>query len=383
MHSSKAATFILCAAIVFTAKAQNIAALLAPNPITIALTVGQWLLKDSQKVYYVRVESIALTPAQARAEGFKLAVSQAVGTLIVAESEVKNQQLVRSEIVQYSSGYIQDFKILNETQVGSMTRVVMDVWVTESKIADRLLSVSKADGVIEGEKSAAQFQNNLSQHQSGDKLLGLILRDFPTKAFDLQVGKVKVAMQNRDVQIQIPVKISWNKEYIGALTEALDKTRDGQGFNSYKGRPWAAVIRYKNKSDWFMSTASFRDGYKPGLLDEALIQSHPLVRLVIKNDSGAVQYDKCYRYRGFMATQYQDGQNIRKPIADSEKRTGRFYFRGGESPNNQNDPPDLSIFGDLSDEIYFDLNIPSNLAKGFLEQSNKVEVAVVRGGQCN
>lgn len=383
MRFSKVATLIILSALTFTVKAQNITALLAPNPITIALTVGQWLLKDSQKAYFIQVESTATTPALARAEGFKLAVSQAVGTLVVAETEVKNQQLVRSEIVQYSSGYIQNFRILSETQVGSMTRVVMDVWVTESKIADRLLSISKADGVIEGEKSAAQFQNNLSQHQSGDRLLGLVLRDFPTRAFDLKVGKAKVAMQNRDVQIQIPVKISWNKEYIGALAEALDKTRDGQGFNSYKGRPWAAVIRYKNKSDWFMSTASFRDGYAPGLLDEALIQSHPLLRLVIKSESGAVQYVECYRYRGFMATQYQDGQNIRKPIADSEKRTGRFYLRGGESPNNQNDPPDLSIFGDFGDEIYLDLNISSNLAKSFLEQSNKVEVIVVRSDKCN
>jgi hypothetical protein len=121
---------------------------LAPSPLAIILTVGQWLIKDSQKAYYVQVESTAATAAQARAEGFKLAVSQAVGTLVVTESEVKNQQLVRNEIIQYSSGYIQDFKILSETQVGSMTRIIMDVWVTESKIADRLLNLSKADGVI-------------------------------------------------------------------------------------------------------------------------------------------------------------------------------------------------------------------------------------------
>jgi hypothetical protein len=383
MCFSKAVALIALTILTLTVKAQSIGALLAPSPFTVALTIGQWLIKDSKKVYFVQVESTAASPAEARAEGFKLAVSQAVGTLVVAESEVKNQQLVRSEIVQYSSGYIQDFKILSETQIGSMTRIVMNVWVTESKIADRLLSVSKADGVIEGERSAALFQNNLSQQQSGDNLLRLVLRDFPSKAFDLQVGKSIVAMQNRDVQIQIPVKISWNKEYISALAEALDKTRDGQGFNSHKDRPWAAVIRYKNKSDWFMSTASFRDRYKPGLLDENLIQSHPLIRLVIKNDSGAVQFDECYRYSGFMATQYQDGQNIRKPIADSEKKAGRFYFRGGESPHNHDFPPDLSIFGNFSDEINFNLNVTSNLAKGFLEQSNKVEVTVIRGKQCN
>jgi hypothetical protein len=119
---------ITCLCFTVTAKAQNLSGL-APNPLTIALTVGKWLVKDSQKAYYVQVESTASTPAQARTEGLKLAVSQAVGTLVVAESEVRNQQLVRNEIIQYSSGYIQDFKILSESQVGPMSRVVMDVWV--------------------------------------------------------------------------------------------------------------------------------------------------------------------------------------------------------------------------------------------------------------
>ncbi len=140
-----------------TSHAQNALSVITPSPLTIALTVGQWLIKDSQKVYFVKVESTASTPAQAREEGFRLAVRQAVGALVVAETEVKNQQLVRNDIIQYSSGYVQDFKILSESQVGSMSRVVMDVWVSDSKIANRLLNVSKDDGSIDGEKSAVQF----------------------------------------------------------------------------------------------------------------------------------------------------------------------------------------------------------------------------------
>ena len=371
----------LCCAV--GAQAQILGAL-APSPLTIALTVGQWLIKDSQKAYYVQVESTAATPAQARAEGFKLAVSQAVGTLVVSETEVKNQQLVRSEIIQYSSGYIQDFKILSETQVGSMTRVVMDVWVTESKIADRLLNVSKADGVIEGEKSAAQYRSNLNQMQSGDRLLEMILNDFPSRAFDIKAGKSAVTMPARGIQIQIPVNISWNKEYINSLTEVLDKVRQGRTANYYRGPDWAAVIRYKNKSDWSMSTASFRDTIKLELIESNLIKSEPLIKLIIKDEAGNPLFGQCFRYPGLSGAYLGEPAPLIGYIKDRYGNTaGQFFSYGGEFGERTNlKSADLSIFGDFKDEPVLVIDLPPNIALERLGGMNKTDITVVRGNSC-
>jgi hypothetical protein len=371
----------LCCAV--TAKAQILTAL-APSPLTIALTVGQWLIKDSQKAYYVQVESTAPTAAQARAEGFKLAVSQAVGTLVVSESEVKNQQLVRNEIVQYSSGYIQDFKILSETQVGSMTRVVLDVWVTESKIADRLLNVSKADGAIEGEKSAAQYRSNLNQMQSGDRLLEMILNDFPNKAFDIKTGKSVVTMPARGIQIQIPVTVSWNGPYIASLTEVLERVRQGKSANYYRGPDWAAVIRFKNNSDWMMSTASFRDTVKLELIEANLIKSQPLIKLSIKDELGNPLFGKCFRYPGLSGAYLGEPTPIIGYIRDRYGNTaGQFFSYGGDFGERSNlKSADLSIFGDFKDDITLIVDLPPNIASERLGSMNKTEVSVVRGREC-
>jgi hypothetical protein len=371
----------LCCAV--TSKAQNLAAL-APSPLSIALTVGQWLLKDSQKAYYVQVESTAANPAQARAEGFKLAVSQAVGTLIVAESEVKNQQLVRSEIIQYSSGYIQDFKILSETQVGSMTRVVMDVWVTESKIADRLLNVSKADGVIEGEKSAAQYRSNLNQIQSGDRLLEIVLKDFPSKAFDINVGKSVVTMPSRNIQIKIPITLSWNSTYISSLTEVLEKVRQGQSGNYYRGPNWAAVIRYKNKTDWFMSTASFRDRIKLDLIEANLIRSQPLIKLTIKNEVGGLLFNQCFQYAGLSGSYLGEPTPMIGYIRDRYGNiAGQFFSYGGEFGERSNlHPADLSIYGDFKDNLSLMVELPPQIAIERLGNMSKAEITVVRSSEC-
>ena len=371
----------LCCSI--AVNAQPLAALV-PSPLSIALSVGKWLVNDSQRAYYVQVESTAPTPAQARAEGFKLAVSQAVGTLVVAESEVKNQQLVRNEIIQYSSGYIQDFKILSEAQVGSMTRVVMDVWVTESKIADRLLNISKADGVIEGERSAAQYRSNLNKLQSGDRLLEVILNDFPNKAFDIKVGKSVVTMPARGIQIQIPINISWNKEYISSLTEALEKIRQGQTGNYYRGPDWAAVIRFKNQSDWFMSTASFRDRIKLDLLESNLILSKPQIKLTIRDDVGNILLGKCFQYDGLTGA-YLGEPTLTGYLRDPNYRNtvGQFFSYGGEFGERSNmKSADFTIFGDFSDDIVLTLGLPPQVALERLGSMNKTEITVARNQEC-
>jgi hypothetical protein len=297
---------------------------------------------------------------------------------------VKNQQLVRSEIIQYSSGYIEDFKILSETQVGSMTRVVMDVWVTESKIADRLLNVSKADGVIEGEKSAAQYRSNLNQMQSGDRLLEMILNDFPSKAFDIKAGKSVVTMPGRGVQIRIPINISWNKEYISSLTEVLDKVRQGRTANYFRGPDWAAVIRYKNKSDWGMSTASFRDTVKLELLESNLIKSEPLIKLAIKDEAGNHLFEQCFRHPGLSGSYLGEPVSLIGYVKDPYGNTAdQFFSYGGEFGERTNlKSADLSIFGDFKDEPVLVIDLPPNIALERLGSMNNTEISIVRRRSC-
>ncbi len=368
-----------------TSHAQNALSVITPSPLTIALTVGQWLIKDSQKVYFVKVESTASTPAQAREEGFRLAVRQAVGALVVAETEVKNQQLVRNDIIQYSSGYVQDFKILSESQVGSMSRVVMDVWVSDSKIANRLLNVSKDDGSIDGEKSAVQFKSNLNQIESGDQLLRLVLNDFPAKAFDIKVGKSAVSMPGRGLQIQIPVNISWNKEYIASLTEVLATIRQGRSANYFSGPNWGSVIRFKNKTDWSMSIASFKDRVRLELLESSLIHSRPMIRLAIKNESGRSLYRQCFNYTGLSGAYLGESVPIIGYVRERYGYTaGQFFSYGGEFGERSNlKPADFSIFGDFKDDVTLTVNFPPQIALEQLGNMNRVEVTVVRKETCD
>ena len=94
---------VLCAVSV-TAQAQispAVTAALVPSPLGIVLTVGQWLLQDRRQVYYIQVQAPGDTFDQARQNAFRLAVEQAVGTLILSETESRNARLHRDEIITY------------------------------------------------------------------------------------------------------------------------------------------------------------------------------------------------------------------------------------------------------------------------------------------
>ena len=359
-----------------TSQAQSLVTALIPSPLSIALTVGQWLIKDSRKVYYVQVESTAKTAAEARAEGFKLAVSQAVGTVVVAETEVKNDALIRKEIIQYSSGYVEDFKILQESQVGDMTRIVMDVWVGESKIADRLLNTSKAPGSIEGAKVATQFKTNLNEKQTGDQLLTLVLKDFPERAFDIQVGKTQSLLKARSLEIYIPITISWNRKYIDALYEVLVKTREAQlplNRESQYGRPLPSIIMIDRKKDWLPTFAGYTDNTKQQLLEKYLISSLPSVQTILKDGSGKEMYSTCLQFLHMSGAFYSEG-------AFGYYQPDRENFIGGQFFSSWAPNANFGIYGDyiLNRTIVLTLEKFSE----DLENLKSVEVKVIKKQSC-
>lgn len=356
-------------------QAQPIPTYLIPNPIAVALTIGQWLMKDSRKVYYVQVKSTATTPAMARAEAFKLAVNQAVGTLVLAESEVKNNELIRKDIIQYSSGYVEDFKVLQEFQVDGGVQIVMDVWVSDSKIADRLLYVSKSNNIIDGTKAATQHQSLLNEKNSGDRLLAAVLNDFPARAFDVTVDKTQWRTTGRTLEIYIPISIGWNSTYINALYEVLLATRDGNNsFDQKYVKRYASVVMIKRKNDFLKTYAAYNDLYKADMIEKALISSDPMVILQIKDSANSVIYTQCFKL------EHMRGGHYGEPSIFGHYAADRFGIPQGQFFSIS--PPDASvgIYGDykLDQTIRLAIEGPNTI----VENMKTVEVRIVNNKGC-
>lgn len=261
--------------------------MLLPSPVSVALTVGQWIIKDRKKVYYIQVRSSARDRHQAIQEGYKLAVEQALGALTLRTVEIKNENLVRNEIIVASAGYVEDSRVVSERQVGNGIEVVLDVWVTESRIADRFLAESRGSGAVDGKRFADTLDSYRNSIATTTKALESVLADYPRRAYSIM--KVDTKLQ-RDGALVVSAYIRWNTEYINALMEVLEHAGPlkpcNTGSTLYDGCPGREKIRIRYPGRWFgvdMSEFGYSNDTYMNALKAGFEQRYPVYRVPIIN----------------------------------------------------------------------------------------------------
>lgn len=191
--------------------------------IRIALNLG------SGRQDYVQVDVVAegTTTEQARLEGFRVAVNYAVGSVVATQTQSQNQRLIRDEIVNYSSGFVDRFEILEQQNLGNSTKLKMRVWVAESRLAHRLLAQSYDSAQVPGGRIGAQVESLLDERRQGDRLVQAVMQDYPDRAFDVRVGKSRVKFDEyRRASIITDVTIRWDRRFTDAVMDVLRRTDD-------------------------------------------------------------------------------------------------------------------------------------------------------------
>ena len=191
--------------------------------IRIALNLGS----GRQDYVQVDVVSEGVTLEQARLEGFRTAVNQAVGSVVVTQTQTQNRRLTRDEIINYSSGFVDRFEILEQQNYGNQVRIKMRVWVAESRLAHRLLGQSYDSQQVPGGRIGAQVESMLEERHQGDRLIETVMQDYPHRAFDVKVGKSRVKFDDyRRVSIITDVTIRWDTRFTDAVRDTLRRTQD-------------------------------------------------------------------------------------------------------------------------------------------------------------
>lgn len=219
----KTAIAAMLVALSMHATAVDVAGMLMPTPLSIVLAYNTYV-KDSKKVYYIKVQSQASDFEQAKKQAFRLASEQVAGTVVLSESELRNSRLTRDEIITYSSGLIDEYKIVDRVDGLGFVKLTMDVWIAESVMAQRLLAKSASDRGVDGSALATRVDSILEERQRGDRLLMTILRDMPRHGFKVSVNPAKIRMDdNRNVLISVFINVRWDERYIAAFTDAAGK----------------------------------------------------------------------------------------------------------------------------------------------------------------
>lgn len=298
----------LALALMFSASASaqtaDTASALRPNPVSVVITVVPWLLKDSEKYYFVTAKGYGRTTEEAQTQALRAAVDQAVGSVVNSEREVENQRLRRSEVVQYAAGFVDRYEVKRVEQENGFVAMTVDVYVKRSRLTDRLLGDHKTPGRIDGERLQAQTETLNHSRQQGDRLLGMVLADFPRRAFEIEQGPSRVYYNDqRQRQLELSFKLRWRHAYLENLREALATVSQNanagdclglyarkcsyQGYVTIKARP--------GQHGWSRS-AAFDDSVSLVLIYQHLIASRPAVLITIDDRQGRRVWSGCQRW---------------------------------------------------------------------------------------
>jgi len=196
------------AGILSTAEAQITPQMFVPTPFGVVMTVGQWLLSNNKRVYYIEVRGQGATAEEARMNGFRLAVEQALGSVIASETEQQNSRIRRDEVISYAAGFVERFEIVTTMNTGSGYEITMKVWIQRTNLAERLLVKSRADGQIDGARASISIDTAQYSRSQGDRILGTVLRDFPERSFDVKLQQTRVEMNaGRGTEVVIPYEL--------------------------------------------------------------------------------------------------------------------------------------------------------------------------------
>jgi len=284
-----------------------------PSPVSVAITVGQWLIKDRVEVFYLQVRAVGVDQQQARDHAFRLAVEQALGSLIVSETVVQNNAVIRNDIINYSAGYVHDFKIVSSTQTGQGVEMVLDVWVKKSGIEDRLLGQSRNTTDLAIDQTLVQHATILKEREQGDRLLKTVLADYPARAFDITIDEIRTRLsEDRQIVFEISTRLSWNTTYLESLVQSIDATATRSHvsgcFNTadHCGHSHLVRVKFRAEGDFFIrgTDSAFDDVLRAQLLKSAFLDSNPHIQLRIHNGHGRDVINTCLTHHELTRTNY-------------------------------------------------------------------------------
>ena len=262
------------------------------------LVSGQWTSTDGKKTFVARVSVSDESHDAALSRGLGFALEQAFGTLILNEIEVRNGELTMHNTLSYQSAFIQQFKILEQRSEGVNIALLLDVWVQESQISNRIVGKSSATATIDWQTVNEQVLSFQQSRQGADQVLESVVRDFPYRAFRITLGRSEVVVDDRRVpSLRIPFRVEWNPSFLNSLEEALVRISHNPKCDTWRYRGTHACEKMIRVA-MSRHTAYFDDKLVMELLKKHMELDPPILLLNVLGTEGESIHSACFNVVG-------------------------------------------------------------------------------------
>ena len=177
---------------------------------------------------------LGLTEEAARREAYRNAVQNVIGAMVVAETIVQNNELVRDKVLSHSDGYISKAaQVASARPVeGGLVEVTMRVTVKSDRLKAKLqaenITVSSLDGAVLFEAALKQ----LEEQERAAATLGALLQPLPASLVRAEATTqgAEQKFTGKVAQLSLPVSISVDIQAYDQLVQKLHEVLGGMGY---------------------------------------------------------------------------------------------------------------------------------------------------------
>jgi hypothetical protein len=186
-------------------------------------------------------EGVGKTAEEAIKDAFRSAVRQVVGSVVDAETLLKNDQIISDQVLTYSDGFIQTYEELSSQEDGGLFRKRIAAQVVRRSVVARLQGMSVTGKPIEGKDLAAAVVTRQEARENGAALLHKSLADLP-KVLVATPRPTTAADYDEEARLlRVDVSVQADAEkyaaFLQRFTGLLDRISLDKGSVLLEGRP--------------------------------------------------------------------------------------------------------------------------------------------------
>jgi hypothetical protein len=179
--------------------------------------------QDADKTVSITVSGSGKTQDEAKQSALRSAIEQAFGAFISSKTEILNDQVVADQMASVSSGNIQSFSILNESQLpdkswASTIRATVSVSKLTSFVQSKGISVEIKGGLF-AVNIKQQMLNEQGEYNSLLNALG-IMHNAMQVSFDFTVKSsepIAISQSSQDWEVELTIKSKPNQNFFTAM----------------------------------------------------------------------------------------------------------------------------------------------------------------------
>jgi hypothetical protein len=173
---------------------------------------------------------------EALKDAFRSAVSTVVGTVVDAETLIKNDEVISDQILTYSNGFIKTYEVLkSQTLENGLVQVRIKAIVEKRTLVAKLTKANVVVKDVDGKGLWATAVSQLDEQRKATQLLEKAFEGFPCNCIHAEViGDPTILSKNdNDATLQIRVRFridsSAYKQFSSRLCATLDAVSKKKG----------------------------------------------------------------------------------------------------------------------------------------------------------